>query len=227
MKKYKTLLFDIDDTVLDFKATELYALESLFKKLELDFNDESVKKYQEVNHGLWSAFERGEIKREDIFKTRFSTLFTSYNKEIDVETIEKNYREFLNEGHFMIDGADDLLKNLSSKYDIYAATNGVSITQYKRLKDSNLIEFFKEIFVSEVVGYQKPQKEFFDHIFNNLTQSERESTLMIGDSLTADILGGNQAGIDTCWYNLNNIENTTGIIPTYEIRNLSELYNIL
>jgi len=114
MKKYKTLLFDIDDTVLDFKATELYALESLFKKLELDFNDESVKKYQEVNH-----------------------------------------------------------------------------------------------------------------IFNNLTQSERESTLMIGDSLTADILGGNQAGIDTCWYNLNNIENTTGIIPTYEIRNLSELYNIL
>lgn len=127
----------------------------------------------------------------------------------------------------MIDGAYELIERLSPSFDLYIVTNGVSRSQYKRLGDSGLYPFFKDVFVSEDTGFQKPMKEYFDYVFARIPGFSAEHGLIIGDSLSADIKGGQMAGIDTCWFNPGKKENESGIIPTYEIQSLDELYDVL
>ncbi|PJH92055.1 YjjG family noncanonical pyrimidine nucleotidase [Bacillus sp. SN1] len=227
MKQYRTLLFDVDDTILDFKAAEALALRLLFEDQNIPLIDEMKTQYKTINQGLWRAFEEGKITRDEVVNTRFSALFQEYGYEADGALLEQKYRSFLEEGHQLIDGAFDLISNLQHQFDLYIVTNGVSKTQYKRLRDSGLFPFFKDIFVSEDTGYQKPMKEYFDYVFERIPQFSAEHALIIGDSLTADIKGGQLAGLDTCWMNPDMKPNESEIMPAYEIRKLEELYHIL
>lgn len=227
MKHYQTLLFDVDDTLLDFGATEDAALNKLFKDQQLTLTPEIKEQYKILNSRLWKAYEDGEMERDEVVNTRFSTLFEQYGLQVDGVALENNYRKYLSEGHQLIEGAMELVKQLSQQFDLYIVTNGESQTQYKRLNDCGLYPYFKNIFVSEDTGFQKPMKEFFDHVFEKIESFDLESTLIIGDSLSADITGGLRVGIDTCWVNLRAKENHTDIIPTYEIHKLNELYAIL
>lgn len=227
MKTYQTLFFDVDDTLLDFGAAEKAALRLLFEQQNIPLTDEIEAHYKKVNLGLWKSFEEGKLSRDEVVNTRFSKLFKEYGQEVDGVLLEKNYRAYLEEGHQLIDGALELITNLQHKYDLYIVTNGVSKTQYKRLLASGLHPIFKNIFVSEDTGYQKPMKAFFDYVFARIPDFEVEHALIIGDSLTADIKGGQLAGLDTCWFNPAKKPNNTGIVPTYEIRKLDELYGIL
>jgi 2-haloacid dehalogenase len=129
--------------------------------------------------------------------------------------------------HDCIDGAVELLNSLQSKYQLYIITNGVSKTQYKRLHDAKLDQYFKKIFVSEDIGYQKPMKEYFEAIIQRIPNFDFKTTLIIGDSLTADILGGSQMNIDTCWFNPGMKENDTDIKPAYEIYQLCDFNKVL
>ncbi|MBK3494711.1 YjjG family noncanonical pyrimidine nucleotidase [Viridibacillus sp. YIM B01967] len=227
MKKYQTLLFDVDDTILDFGAAEKEALHSLFKDQEILLTAEIEAHYKEINQGLWRAFEEGEIDRNEVVNTRFALLFNKYGKEVDGAALERNYRIHLEEGHQLIEGAMELITSLQNKYDLYVVTNGVSKTQDKRLRASGLHSLFKNIFVSEDTGYQKPMKEYFDYVFARIPHFSAENTLIIGDSLSSDIKGGQLAGIDTCWLSPQMKLNNTEIIPTYQIQKLDELYRIL
>ncbi|HWO76665.1 MAG TPA: YjjG family noncanonical pyrimidine nucleotidase [Bacillus sp. (in: firmicutes)] len=227
MKKYKTLFFDLDDTLLDFEAAEDAALQSLFKDQNLQLSPEIKANYQKINQALWKAYEEGKIDRDEVINTRFSLLFKEYGLEVDGAEIEKNYRRYLEEGHQLIDGALELISKLQNHFDLYVVTNGVSQTQYKRLTNSGLHPLFKDIFVSEDTGYQKPMKEFFDYVFARIPEFSAEQGLIIGDSLTSDIKGGYLSGMDTCWFNPTKKPNHTDIIPTYEIKELRELYQIL
>ncbi len=183
--------------------------------------------YKTINQNLWRAFEEGKITRDEVVNTRFSALFKEYGYEADGALLEQKYRRFLEKGHQLMDGAFDLISNLQLQFDLYIVTNGVSKTQYKRLRDSGLFPFFKDIFVSEDTGCQKPMKEYFDYVFARIPQFSAEHTLIIGDSLTADVKGGQLAGLDTCWFNPDLKQNELEIMPTYEIRELEELYRIL
>lgn len=227
MKKYQTLLFDVDDTLLDFGAAEQEALSLLFQEQNVSLTTNMVTRYKEINQRLWSDFEEGKINRDEVVNTRFSLLLKEYGKEVDGVLLEATYRKHLEEGHLLIDGAFELISSLYKQYDLYIVTNGVSKTQYRRLQDSGLNELFKDIFVSEDTGFQKPMKEFFDYVFAKIPHFSIQNTLIIGDSLSSDIKGGQLAGIDTCWYNPNKKENSTGIIPNYQIQKLDELYQIL
>lgn len=227
MKKYQALFFDVDDTLLDFKEAEKQALRWLFESQQMELTEETETLYKKINIGLWEAFEEGKMSRDEVINTRFSLLFKELGQEVDGVLLEGKYRQFLEEGHQLIQGAFELIENLHNKFDLYIVTNGVSKTQDKRLRDSGLFPYFKGVYVSEDTGYQKPMKEFFDYVFARIPQLDVEKGVIIGDSLTSDIKGGFQAGLDTCWFNPLHLENQTGMIPTYEIHQLDDLYTIL
>ncbi|WP_242235762.1 YjjG family noncanonical pyrimidine nucleotidase [Bacillus cereus group sp. BfR-BA-01316] len=227
MKKYKTLLFDVDDTLLDFQKAEKIALRMLFEEKELLLTDEIEDRYNKINKSLWGSFEKGEITRNEVVNTRFSILFKEYGEEVDGILFENNYRSYLEEGNQLMQGAFEFINQIQSKYDLYIVTNGIFKTQDKRLRNAGLHALFKDIFVSEDTGFQKPMKEYFDYVFERIPNFASEEGLIIGDSLSADIKGGYVAGIDTCWFNPEKKSNDSEIVPTYEVHKFEELYALL
>lgn len=227
MEKYKTLFFDVDDTLLDFGAAEENALQLLFEEYDKSLAVERISEYGSINQLLWKQFEEGRIDRHEVLNTRFSKLFEQTGQKVDGALMESQYRQYLEKGHKLIDGAFGLVSDLRHRFDLYIVTNGVSTTQEKRLKASGLFPMFKAVYVSEDTGYQKPMKQFFDYVFEQIPDFSPEKGLIIGDSLTSDIKGGNMAGLDTCWFNPHNKANHSDISPTYEIQELHELQQLL
>ena len=228
MGQYKTLLFDLDDTLLDFVATEDMALQRLFTDQQYILTPEIKANYRRLNDSLWRAYEDDKIERNELVNTRFALLFQQYGIEVDGIALQRNYRKYLSEGHHLIEGALELIQRLHAEFDLYVVSNGASTTQKQRLKDSGLEPYFKQVFVSEDTGYQKPMKEFFDFVFAKIENLNLKETLIIGDSFNADVIGGSKAGIDTCWVNIRGREyQHAEISPTYEIHKLEELYYIL
>ncbi len=222
---YTSVFLDLDNTLLDFNKAEYYAAEKLFRKFSLPYSDEAIKHYSAINLSYWKRFEKGEIKKEQIFENRFLDFCRHYDKQADVSLMAKEYFSFLSEGHFTIEGATQILDYLKPKYKLYATTNGVVLTQYPRIEKSGLKPYFDKIFISEEIGYQKPQKEYFEHIINHIPEKNKTKILIIGDSQSSDILGGVNSGIDTCWYNPKN--ETPRYFSKYEITDLSQLKDIL
>ncbi len=227
MKTYKTLLFDVDDTLLDFGAAERMALGLLCSEHGLALDEELHFRYKKINGGLWRAFEEGKLSRDEVVNTRYSLLFKEYGREVDGVAVEAQYRKLLEQGHDEVQGALALITALEPRYDLFIVTNGVSATQHKRLQASGLFPMFRSIFVSEDTGFQKPMKAFFDYVFERIPGFAPGEALIIGDSLSADIKGGQNAGLDTCWFNPEGKPADPGIVPTYEIRELGELYVLL
>ena len=227
LKNYQTLLFDVDDTLLDFGAAEKTALRLLFEDQKTAFTSDIEADYKRINQGLWRSFEEGKLARDEVVNSRFFLLFKEYGQLVDGVLLERKYRSYLEDGHQLVAGAWQLISELHNQFDLYIVTNGVSKTQDKRLRDSGLLPFFKNIFVSEDTGFQKPMKEFFDYVFARIPNLSVDRCLIIGDSLSSDIKGGQLAGLNTCWFNPELKPNTTDIIPTYQIQTLAELYQIL
>lgn len=225
---YTTLLFDADETLLDFSKTENEALAGTFKCFGIYYDEEVRAVYDEINHGLWRAFENGEITQQDVLNRRFQETFAKLGIVPPADfAFEKAFQLALGEGAFLIDGALELIQKLSMEHDIYIVTNGVTATQHSRIDACGLKPYIKGIFVSEETGHRKPEKEYFDYVFAHIPNLEPEKTLLIGDSLSSDILGGNNVGIDTCWYNPCHKRNESTAVPTFEIDELSELFNLV
>lgn len=225
--RYTTLLFDVDDTLLDFQAAENQALRLLFQQEGIEFTPELEKNYKELNERRWRAFEAGEMSRETVVNERFGEFFAQIDRSVDSLAMEQKYREFLNQGHQLLGNSREIIADLAGKADLYVVSNGVSKTQYQRLGDAKLLPYFKEIIISEDTGYQKPMIEFFDYTFNKIPQLNKEKTVIIGDSLTSDIQGGKNAGIDTIWLHPAVESHSLSIQPTHHIQRLEEIYEIL
>lgn len=223
---YKILLFDLDDTLLDFSANEADSLNKLFQKHGYTLSDELLQVYKSVNQQLWADYENGKIVLDDVLNSRFSETMLRLGKSVDGIEWEKEYRELLGNGCQLMEGALEVCQSLSLSHRLFVVTNGVAKTQIKRLKQSGLYEFFEDVFDSQSIGYQKPSKEFFNHVMSHIKDFNRNEALIIGDSLNTDIKGGLLSGIDTCWINLKSQKCSAEIQSTFTITNLKELYDI-
>ena len=223
---YKILLFDLDDTLLDFEANETDSLNKLFQQHGYTFSDELFQVYNSVNKQLWADYENGKIVLDDVLNSRFSKTMSRLGEVVDGKEWEDQYRELLGNGCQLIDGAMELCQSLSASNRLFVVTNGITRTQIKRLKQSGLYEFFEDIFDSQSIGFQKPSIEFFDYVMSHIKDFCIDEALMIGDSLNSDIKGGLLAGIDTCWINRKAQKYSAEIQSTYMVTSLAELYNI-
>lgn len=225
MKTYKVLLFDVDDTLLDFQRNEHEALGVLFEALGYPLTEDIRRRYHDFNLSMWRAYERGDITREELLDVRFSTFFQSLGMDVDGPAAETVYRGALGQGAFMMDGAMEVCTALAERYRLCIVTNGVADTQRRRLAASGLGRLFEQLFISEEIGVAKPGAGFFRYVFDHLPGVTPGEMLLIGDTLTSDILGGNSAGMGTCW--MSREEGGGQIVPTYHIKALGELLPLL
>lgn len=226
---YKYILWDIDGTVLDFLASEAYAIRFLFKKYGIgECSDEQLKMYSEINAKYWQKLERNELTKPEILVGRFREFFEIIGADIRLaESFNEDYQVTLGDHIEFVDKAEEILLSQKGKYTIAAVTNGTKVAQEKKLCLSGLDKVFDAIFISENVGYEKPSGKFFDYVFEQLGITDKKEVLIIGDSLTGDMKGGFDAGIDTCWFNPRHKPNTLDITMTYEIDDLGKIEEIV
>ena len=246
---YKILLIDLDNTLLDFDLAQRKALVKTLEKYGVEPSNENVELFRKINTFYWEEYEKGRITKPELLVKRFDEFFSIFKLKRDCEEANTSFLLELSYGSDIIENADVVLEKLFSKVDIYAVTNGVYNTQKRRVEESGLRKYFSDIFVSEKIGYQKPRKEFFDFVFESLSNKYKktnsndntnnninnntnnninylkEKTIVVGDSLSADIIGGIEYGLDTCWYNPKG--KTTDLKPTYIIDNILSLLDII
>ena len=226
--RYDVILWDADDTLLDFQRSEASALERAFAEFDLPLTEEIQRGYLEINHGLWKALERGEVTKQQVLDQRFQRTFHLFGLNAPHDgSFERTYQRMLGEGAFLLPDAESVLRALSGRCRQAIVTNGVTATQRNRLRLCGLDRIMDDVFISEQLGAAKPQRAFFDAVFDRLGRPPRERVLIVGDSLTSDMHGGEVAGIDRCWFNPHGVENTSGVEVTWEIRRLPELLAIV
>ena len=229
MSKYKYLLWDIDGTILNFEKAEKRAIRTLFEKFNLgECTDEMLACYIQINKKYWKLLECGEMEKERILVERFVEFFEKEGIRTDVASkFNKAYQLALGDTIAFNDDALEIIKAQKKNYQIIIVTNGTAIAQKKKLERSGLDKIADNIFISEEVGYEKPNIHFFERVKAKAGIDDVSRAVIIGDSLTSDIQGGVNAGIDTCWYNPKEEINDTNLKPTYIIKNLHELCEIV
>lgn len=223
----KTVLLDLDDTILDFKACEKQALSAALTFCGISFVGSDLEEYSKINDGMWKMLEKGEITREELKTKRFEVFLSRYSASISASSFADVYMEKLSQTGVLIDGARDLLETLYQKYALYAVTNGYEYTQKGRIKSADIGKYFKRVFISQNIGAVKPKKEFFDYCVKYIPDFSLETTVLIGDSPTSDISGGNAYGIFTIRYNPLHLPNPADALPNREVSSLSEIPAIL
>lgn len=222
----RTVFFDLDDTLFDFHAAEHVAIRDTLSHVGIEPSEENAALYSKINRSCWQRLERGEWERNEVLFRRFELFFEALGVTGNPHETQRYYEDRLSREVSYIDGATELLEGLKGKYRLYITSNGTALVQDRRIDASGIAEYFDGIFISERVGAHKPSPEFFDRIFSAVG-GQRQETVIIGDSLTSDILGGLNAGIHTVYYNPRARENNTGIIPEYEIMALWEIPSLL
>ena len=227
-KKYEVLLFDLDNTLFDFETSEQTAL--LKTAIQFGYADEPerfITAYHEVNKPLWQALERGEVTSAFIKKERFVRAVEKLSPHLDPEEMSAFYIHTLGEGIDVLPHARELCQYLRRKYRLVAVTNGLKAVQEKRLRLSEMDVFFEAVVISEEAGFSKPDPEIFQFALDKIGHTDRNTVLMIGDNLKADILGASIAGIDACWVNLKDEAKPEKVMYKWEIRHLTQLTEIL
>ena len=223
----KFLFFDLDDTLLDFHKAEAWALRQALRRSGIEPTDAIVARYSEINQSQWELLEEKKLTREQVLIRRFQLLFQELGVHASCEETQHCYENMLAKGHDFMPGAPELLGLLKDRYQLYLVSNGTAMVQDCRLRDSGIEKYFQGIFISERIGVDKPQKEFFDRSFATIPNFDPSQAMIIGDSLTSDIRGGNNAGIRTCWYNPKHNPRRADIHVDYEISDLMELPKLL
>lgn len=225
----KVILWDIDATLLDFLAAEKAAIRYCFEKYGLgECSDEMLGRYSVINKRYWEMLERGEMSKPEILVGRFKEFFESEGIETDcADAFNDTYQVALGDTICFRDNGYELVKKLQGQYRQFVVTNGTFVAQERKLAKSGIGELVEEAFISDLIGYEKPSMEFFDYVFERIGTYEKEEVIIIGDSLTSDMQGGNNAGILCCWYNPNHLENTKNIRIDYEIDHLWKIEEIL
>ncbi len=223
----RNVLFDLDDTLFDFHKAEKIALTKTLVHFGIDPTEETLALYSTINAAHWKRLELGEISREEVKVGRYRELFETIGVECDPVKATAYYESMLAIGHYFMPGAPELLEELYRKYRLYIVSNGTAKVQEGRIGSSGIAKYMDGIFISQILGANKPDKQFFDICFAEIPDFSLSETVIIGDSLSSDIKGGINAGITTVWFNPKGIENDNDIKPDYTIKELSEVPGLL
>lgn len=225
----KVLLWDIDGTLLNFVKAEYYAVKKCFSIFNLgECTDEMIARYSEINTKYWERLERGEVTKAEVLSGRFREFFEKENIIFsDIDAFNKEYQLRLGDKVFFNDNGYDIVSGLKGRVMQYAVTNGTYRAQKRKLETSGLKELFDDVFISDLVGFEKPSIEFFRHVEEKIGHYEKDEVMIIGDSLTGDMQGGNNAGILCCWYNPDRKPGSPAVKIDYEIRDLNEIPGII
>ena len=221
------LFLDLDDTILDFHKAERIAINKTLRDFGLEPTEEVLTRYHVINKWHWEQLELGILTREEVQWKRFDVLFREFGVTADPQSCAARYMENLSVGHYFLPGAEEAVELLSGRYRLFLASNGTASVQKGRMTSANLYRFFEQVFVSEEIGHNKPSKAYFDAAFARIPGFDPDKALMVGDSLSSDIRGGNNAGIRTCWVNPGHGPGHPEISADYEIEALSQLPGLL
>lgn len=221
------LLLDLDDTILDFHKAEGIAIRKTIASFGVEPTDAVCARYSVINKAHWEMLERKELTREQVVVQRFAKLFEELGVPVDAAECAARYEENLSIGHYFLPGAEETLAILSKKYRLFLASNGTARVQAGRLKSANISHYFEKIFVSQEIGANKPSMEYFSRCFAQIPGFDRQKAMIVGDSLTSDILGGINAEIRTCWVNPEQKPVRPDIAPDYQIPGISQLPALL
>ena len=224
---YNILLLDLDDTILDFQKAERIALAKTIRDFGVEPTQEVLHRYHLINKWHWEQLELGNMTRQQILTGRFEKLFAELDVQADPVEVQASYEKNLAIGHYFLPGAEEAVDQLSRKYRLFLVSNGTASVQKGRMTSANLYRFFETVFVSQEIGYNKPSKAYFDACFARIPDFDPRNALIVGDSLTSDILGGNNAGVDTCWVNPRHLPRRDDIRVDYEIEALNQLPALL
>ena len=228
MAKYYCILFDADNTLLNFDAAESKALADTLVNYGIEPDAETVQTYRTINEELWRQLEKGQLRREKLMSERFTRFLKAIDAAGDGAEMNRYYLEQLSlHPDLASPEVLDVLRELSEVATLAVVTNGFQKVQSRRLAESGVGNFLEDVFVSEKLDAEKPSRKIFDAALRALGVENREHVLMVGDSLTSDVQGGINAGLDTCWFNPHHQENPGKILPTYEISSLEELYPLV
>lgn len=230
MKKYKYILFDNDGTLMDFAQAEARALEISYNNSPLSallpYSPFIFESYERCNKAWWKKLEKGECTKAELQYGRFADFFEAIGLIGDADAFNSDYMESLGKGQDLLPGAAEICRVLSERYDIYIITNGVAVTQHRRIDSCGYVKYIKGMFVSEETGFAKPKKEYFDYVLSAIG-AKSEECIVIGDTLSSDILGANNAGIDCIWYNPTKEALPEGFKVTFEVDSLEKIAEIL
>lgn len=225
---YKYLIFDLDDTLLDFQTGEHEGLINVLTSVQVPDLDDALREYAVINRRLWQAYEQGEITKQHIQASRFNQLLDVLDMPGDGIAMEKAYRQELNNNNHVIPGAKDLLQKLVAKdYVLIAGTNGETQTQKQRLKNTGFGQYFDQVYISDELGIAKPNVAFYKPIFEANPAMTKQNTVMIGDGVPSDMRGGNNVGMDTIWVNFINNKLPNDVSVTHEVQSLDQLATLL
>lgn len=225
--RYTTLLMDADNTLLDFTRSEHDAIAETFAHFGLPHDDATIAIYSEVNDAHWKMLERGEIEKKVLMWKRFEAFCARTGLEADPCALAADYLKTLSTKSYMIEGAQEVCAELAKKCRMYVITNGDKRVQQGRFTPSPLAKYFDRVYISEKVGFEKPDIRYFEAVMKDIPDFDPAATLVVGDSLTSDIRGGIRAGLDTCWYNPKGKPVPADIPVTYVIKDLAELPGLI
>jgi len=226
--KYEVIIFDADETLFDFKKSERVAFKNTMIEFDINYDeDHHLTIYKRINTAIWKELEEGLITQKKLKVERFKRLSDTLNAGFDEVEFAKSYMKHLSLASFLYEGSMDLIASLHKDYRLTLITNGLKDVQDNRIRKSIIAKYFEDIVISEEVQVSKPDPKIFEHALNHINHTDKSKVLIVGDSLTSDIQGGINFGIDTCWFNPNKTINKTEIKPTYEISNLLELKSMI
>jgi len=224
---YDIILLDADMTLWDFNASEKCALGDVTRSLGLELTREMEEYYHRVNADYWRRFDRKEVTRDQLTAGRFADYIAFLGLTADPVEVNHRYELALGTYSIMLPGALEMVQALSARYPLYIVTNGLHNAQTGRFEKSPVKPYIRDIFISQDMDCQKPEKEYFDKVFRSIGLTDPRKAVIVGDSLTSDIQGGINAGIDSIWYNPGHLPRDPDIPPTYETDTMDGILDLL
>lgn len=223
MARYDTILFDADNTLLDFSRSEREALTDALSGFGISVTEQMLEEYSRINAAVWKRLEKGEIDKISLRTVRFVEFCNRFALPVEVNALANAYLQALSTKSYTLAGAKEVCKTLSQYCRLYIITNGIAFVQHGRFSSCELTPFFEKRFISEEMGAEKPERAFFDAVFSQIPDFDSTKTLVVGDSLSSDIAGGIGAGLDTCWYNPQGKSAPVDMPITYTVSHLEDV----